>query len=343
MRDLIVLRGKSIRFLGYGLSLCILVGLLVYYVFSSSRIQTYRQSRILLDTVVDITVACSDEKLANQAISEAFYEMQRVEALFDKYHENSQIAMINQGDRHETIVLTPEVHTLVQRSLDYSLLTDGLFDITIGGLVDLWGIGTSHEQVPDTSSLQNILPYISYKQVSIHPDNSISLQSPNTSLDLGGIAKGYSIDRAIRILEQHQIANALVNAGGDIRCIGNKPDGTPWRIGIKHPRKEGIFGIVELEHAAVATSGDYERFFIHERTRYHHLLDPRTGMPARECQSVTIIAQTAEQADTLATAVFVMGPDRGLAFIERQEDVEGMIIQASGEVIVSSGFTFQPM
>ena len=336
MRDHIALPGKTTRILGISLLLCILVGLLLYYIQSTSKIRTYRQSRILLDTVVDMIVAGSDEQQADQAMMAAFREMQRIESLLSKYQENSQIAIVNQSARNEPVFLSPETYGLVQRSLDYSILTDGLFDITIGGLVDLWGIGTSHEQIPDDFNVQDILPYISYKYVTMHPGNGISLRYPQVSLDPGGIAKGYSIDRAIQVLEQHHITSALVNAGGDIRCIGEKPDETPWRIGIKHPRKEGMFGVVELRNTAVATSGDYERFFIHEGTRYHHLLDPRTGMPARECQSVTILAQTAEKADTLATAVFIMGPIRGLEFLEKHADLEGMIIQADGEAIVSS-------
>jgi len=342
MRDQIALPGNTRRVLGLSLLFCIAAGLILYHGHSASRLRTYRQSRILLDTVVDIIVASSDEQQANQAILSAFREMERIENVLSKYRTDSQIALVNRKTRGEPVPLSAEVYGLIQRSLDYSILTDGFFDITIGGLVDLWGIGTSYEHVPDRSSLRDILPYISYKYVRMRPKRSIALRYPQVSLDLGGIAKGYSIDRGIQMLEQHHITSALINAGGDIRCIGMKPDGTPWRIGIKHPRKEGMCGVIELHNAAVATSGDYERFFIHEGTRYHHLLDPQTGMPARGCRSVTILAQTAEKADVLATAVFIMGPSRGLAFLEEQGDVEGMIIQADGEAVVSSGFTFQP-
>jgi thiamine biosynthesis lipoprotein len=161
-------------------------------------------------------------------------------------------------------------------------------------------------------------------------------------VDLGGIAKGYSIDRAIATLRQHNIQQALVNAGGDIRCLGAKLDGTPWRIGIQHPRGTGIIGVVELQDAAITTSGDYERMFVQDGVRYHHLFDPQTGRPARGCQSVTILTALAEAADVYSTAVFVMGPERGLAFIERHPELEGMIIQADGEMIMSSGFTYTP-
>jgi thiamine biosynthesis lipoprotein len=169
------------------------------------------------------------------------------------------------------------------------------------------------------------------------------------SLDLGGIAKGYSIDRALHVLQQSGIQQALVNAGGDIRCLGTKPDGSPWRIGIQHPRRPGVLGVVELQNAAITTSGDYERFFVrddastHEEVRYHHLLDPQTGMPARGCQSVTILTKTAEAADVYSTAVFIMGPEQGLAFIEEDPDLEGMIVRADGGIVTSSGFRYTPV
>ncbi len=321
---------------------CLLLGGSIYRFVLVSDVRTYHQSRILLDTIVDLTVASSNEHAARQAMAAAYNEMQRLENLLSKYRQESQIYAINQGAGNAVIQVADEVRALLQRSQQYSRQTDGLFDITIGPLIDLWGIGTEHERIPDETELQQILPYINYTAIELRNDQGISVKRPDVRLDLGGIAKGYSIDRAIEILEQQHITSALLNAGGDIRCIGSKPDGTPWRIGIKHPRKEGILGVVELRDTAVATSGDYERFFVHEGIRYHHLLDPRTGMPVRDCQSVTILAQTAEMADALATAVFIMGPRQGKQFIEEQEGIEGMIIRADGEVILSSGFSFQP-
>jgi thiamine biosynthesis lipoprotein len=166
---------------------------------------------------------------------------------------------------------------------------------------------------------------------------------PGMVIDLGGIAKGYAIDRGIEVLRERGVTMALMNAGGDLRCLGTKADGTPWRIGVQNPReKTSIVGVIKVSDGAVATSGDYERYFLQDGVRYHHLLDPATGMPARACQSVTIVAQTAEMADVMATAVFVMGPERGLAFIRDHPDIEGMIIRADGEMLFSEGFVFQP-
>lgn len=342
MQNHIVHSSRRVQLIFLSLACCVVLGLLFYQRVFVSHVKTYRQSQILLDTVVDLIAASSDEAQAQKAISAAYAEMRRLEELLSKYRTESQIYAINQGAGQHFVPLDDEVQALIQRSLQYSVLTDGLFDITIGALVELWGIDTEHERIPADTEIQQILPSINYKHIQIEKDKGVYLRHPQTALDLGGIAKGYSIDRAIEILQIHNIESVLLNAGGDIRSIGSKPDGTPWRIGIKHPRKEGILGVVELHNAAIATSGDYERYFTHEGTRYHHLLDPRTGRPVRQCQSATILAQTAEIADVLATAVFIMGPIQGLAFIEEQADIEGMIVRADGEILLSSGFSFQP-
>jgi thiamine biosynthesis lipoprotein len=334
--------GKTIKILLISIFACIFLGLVVIYqVKSVPKAQLYRQSQFLLDTVVDMTVVSSSERNALDAMSAAYAEMHRLEGLLSRYHSESQIYAINQAAGQEIFLVDREVRDILNRSLQYSMLTDGLFDITIGALIDVWGIGTEHERVPDEVELQRVLPYINYKYVDIQSDQEVSLRYPEIKLALGGIAKGYSVDRAIEILQRYDIKSALLNAGGDIRCIGIKPDGTPWRIGVKHPREAGILGAVELQNAAIATSGDYERYFIHQGTRYHHIFHPQTGMPTRECQSVTIVAQTAEVADVLATAVFVMGPVRGREFIEEQTDVEGMIVRDDGEIISSSGFSLE--
>lgn len=334
--------GKTVKILFAGLVVCSIISAIVISRGKAGP-KLYRQSEFLLNTLVEITVASLNEQDAEQAISAAFEEMRRVEALLTRYRSDSQITRINQlAGEDQFVPVNREVRDILQRSLHYSVLMDGLFDITVGPLIDLWGIGTDHERIPEVSKLQQVLQQIDYRNVEIRDEQGVRLRYPEMTLDLGGIAKGYSIDRGIEVLQSHNITSALLNAGGDIRCIGTKPDGTPWRIGIRHPRKQNeILGVFELRDNAVATSGDYERFFVHQGIRYHHIFVPDTGMPARECQSVTILTDTAEKADVLATSVFIMGPQQGIAFIEEQTDVEGMIIRADGEIIQSSGFSFE--
>ncbi|PID57403.1 hypothetical protein CSB45_07730 [candidate division KSB3 bacterium] len=305
-------------------------------------VHTHRQTRLLLNTVVELIINSADEAQAQKAMEAAFAEIQRIEVLMSRDKEGSQIRLINQYAGQKAVQVSDEVKEVLERSLMYARQTDGLFDIRIGPLVELWGIGTEHEQIPLRGAIDSAIAHISTLQIAIRPNGEVFLDDPHGSLDIGGIAKGYSVDRAIEVLKQHGITRALLNAGGDIRCIGAKAEGSPWRIGVKHPRDEGILAVIELQDMAVATSGDYERFFLQENLRYHHLLDPRNGFPARGCRSVTIVASTTAQADAMATAVFIMGPQHGLEFIEAQGDIEGMIVDADGKIVSSSGFSFQP-
>lgn len=307
------------------------------------------QSRFLLDTIIDITVVSRRESTANAAIEAGFAEIERLEALLSSYVPESQIAAINrQAGQPEAVEVDAEVAALVQRAATYTAQTAGMFHLAVGPLVALWGIGTEHEGVPGDDELARVLRLIDENAVRV-TETSVQLTRPGMMLDLGGIAKGYAIDRAVAVMQEHGIRQALVNAGGDIRCLGAKPDGTPWRIGVQHPRENGLLGVVELQDGAITTSGDYERFFLQdgassgEDVRYHHLFDPRTGMPARECRSVTILTRTAEAADAYATAVFIMGPVRGLTFIEEHSELEGMIVRADGSVVTSSGFRYAPV
>jgi thiamine biosynthesis lipoprotein len=298
----------------------------------------------MLDTLVEITVASRNEQEAHKAMSAAYEEIQRIETLLSRYYTESQIYKVNQLAGEEAVGVDLEVAEIVRRSLRYAELTDGAFDITIGPVIDLWGIGTEHERVPEDLELRHILQYVDYRKIDIRGEQEIRLREPGMKLDVGGIAKGYAVDRAIDVLQHHNITSVLLNAGGDIRCIGTKPDGTPWRIGIQDPRKGSeILGIVPLQDVAIATSGDYERFFFQDTIRFHHIFSPHTGIPARGCQSVTILAKRAEVADVFATAAFIMGPQRGLKFIEERPDIEGMIIRSDGEILTSSGFSFEPV
>ena len=322
------------------------VGVLIFWAYSQGKAapQLYRQSQFLLDTLVEISVLSLDEHAAHQAIGAAYTEISRIEFLLSRYAPESQISLVNQAaGKEQFIPVTQEVYAIVQRSLHYADISGGVFDITIGPVIDVWGIGTQHERIPNQEELQKLLQLVDYRKITLAPEQGIRLSDPAMTLDLGGIAKGYAIDQASAVLRQQGVMMALVNAGGDIRCLGTKADGTPWRIGIQDPRKStAIIGVIHVSDAAVATSGDYERYFVQEGIRYHHLFDPATGMPARECQSVTIVAPTAEQADALATAVFVMGPERGLAFLNEQADIEGMIVRADGKLLFSDGFALQP-
>lgn len=340
----VVVRGKTTRrVLIAGVVLAAVFG---GWVLSQGYLtpKLYQQSQFLLDTFVEISVFSPNEHAARKAIAAAYAEIARIETLLSRYRSESQISFINQSaGKEQFIPVTSEVSTIVARALQYTDMTGGAFDITVGPLINAWGIGTQRERIPEAEELQQLLELVAVGNVELDPEQGIRLRAPEMIIDLGGIAKGYAIDRGIEVLREQGITMALINAGGDLRCLGLKADGTSWRIGIQDPRdKARISGIITISDEAVATSGDYERYFIRDGVRYHHIFSPETGRPVRECQSVTILAPTAEAADVMATAVFVMGPERGLAFMNEQPEIEGMIVRADGELLFSKGFAFQP-
>lgn len=300
--------------------------------------QLFKRHRLLMGTLVEISVVERDEDEVAAAIDDAFAEMKRIEGLMSRWIAESEVSKINGLAAIRPTRVSPEVLKVIRRAGEISKASGGYFDISIGGLLDLWGFEGDGGRVPGKNEVDEALCSVGYK--GIHVDvtaSSVELRRKGMRIDLGGIAKGYAVDRAFEVLASRGYGNLIVNAGGDMRVGGKKPKG-PWIIGIQDPRdRSRMLATLDASDVCVATSGDYERYFTVEGKRYHHLLDPFTGFPARGCRSVTILAKDALSADALATAVFVMGPKRGLDLIERMEEVEGLIISSDGEMIVSEG------
>jgi len=228
-----------------------------------------------------------------------------------------------------------EVLTL---GLEISRKSGGAFDMTLGKLKTLWAFDKEAPTLPNAAELSAALSGVGPKALSLE-GQQLRKASPQLQLDLGGIAKGYAVDRAIAILRQHGVANAAVNAGGDMYLLGQRQE-RAWRIGIQHPREEeGVLETVQISNRAVVTSGDYERFFEKDGVRYHHIFNPQTGMPARDCQSVTIVTDSVALGDALATAVFVLGPKAGLTLLEEFPQAEGLVVAADGSRHSSPGWT----
>ncbi|MCH8157366.1 MAG: FAD:protein FMN transferase, partial [Nitrospinae bacterium] len=235
---------------------------------------------------------------------------------------------------------------VVRRGIHWSELSAGAMDITIGPAVALWNFDVETASPPDAKALEEAVRLIHYQDISIG-NGTLQLNRKGMSLHLGAMGKGYAVDRAVDVLKKFGIENGLVNAGGDLMAFGtrdDRQDGTQaWRIGLQHPRSpEKMIASLDLSDRAVATSGDYQRYFIRDGIRYHHILDPQTGLPARSAMSATVVASSATDADALATALFVLGPDRGIALIDSLDGVEGMILSASGDAHFSSGFRNLP-
>lgn len=300
------------------------------------RPQWLQRSQLLMGTVVEITVL-AQPAAGEAAIDAAFAEMRRIEELMSSHVEQSDVWRISHGPG--PIKVSEETAAVLQEGLQIARQSHGAFDMTLGRLIRLWGIETDTPHLPTAAELQDALKGVGPGALGLQ-GRQVSKTEPQLMVDLGGIAKGYAIDRAIDLLAQAGIHQASVNAGGDIRLLGRHGD-RPWKIGIQHPRQpEQLLTTLELESRAVVTSGDYERFFERDGVRYHHLFDPQTGRPARKCQSVTVVTDRAMVADALATAAFVLGPRAGMALL-RQQGAEGIIVAADGSVTATAGLQSQ--
>lgn len=292
------------------------------------------RTALIMGTVVDVRAYGEEDTQLEKAVAAAFDEMSRVEQLFSSHIAESEISRLSAAT--ESLSLSPEVIDLLQMGQKISSDTSGAFNLCLGALKDLWQIEGEKPHIPSDQELSAVLKKTGTGALTIVGDKVIKSRA-DIKIDLGGIAKGYAVDRAVSVLRQAGVTSATVNAGGDIALLGDK-QGRPWRIGIQHPRQTNdLLVTLQLKDQAVVTSGDYERYFERDGIRYHHIFDPATGQPARQCQSVTVVAATAASADALATAAFVMGPDAGLIFLENLADVEGLLVSSDGKLLKTSG------
>jgi len=301
------------------------------------ELQLFQQTRSIMDTTVTIAVYSPDENEAEQAIGNTFEEIEKVDSLMSPSKEESQLNLLNKEAKLQGT--DPAFIYVLERSIYYSEISGGAFDISIQPVLDLWkskfSPGGSYKP-PTPEELNETLELVNYSKIRIE-DGNVTLQ-PGMKMAVGGIAKGYSVDMAIESLEADGIENAFVNAGGDGKYIGQKPDGTAWVVGLQNPDKnEEYVTAIRAENVAVATSGNYERYF-NESAKVSHISDPRTGYPSTSLISSTVIAKNAIDADAFATAVFVLGEEEGLKMIETVEGVECMIITEDRRLVYSSGF-----
>jgi len=307
-----------------------LISALLLLINCSSRdqIQPYERTRVMMDTFVQISIYDQNRpvKELEQIVDLAFKRIEEIDRITNNYDESSFISLVNREAGKNAIALDTVLYELIIASDSVYKLSDGAFDITIETVKRLWNFTQDNPRIPGDSLLQLKLQWVGTHHIKIDNYN-IRFNSPEVKIDLGAIAKGYAIDQAIQVLTENGITDAMVNGGGDLRTICSDLTTGKRRVWIKHPRKPDVlFGYFKMDEGSVATSGDYERYFTYDSVRYHHILDPKTGYPARDCVSVTIQAPTATEADGLATAVFVLGLNRGLELIERLPDVEGIII-----------------
>ncbi len=280
------------------------------------------RSALIMGTVVDVRVYGEDEKRLEKALDEAFAEMSRVEQIFSNHIASSEISQLSAAT--EPLVLSLETVALLKRGQQIALQSSGAFDMTLGAVKKLWNIENNRSRIPTAEELADALEGTGSGALVID-GTEVRKARAGIMVDLGGIAKGYAVDQAVRKLREYGVRSATVNAGGDIRLLGDK-NGQPWRIGIQHPRQQdALLLTLKVKDQAVVSSGDYERFFEFNGVRYHHIFDPASGRPARQCQSVTVVADDAASADALATAAFVLGPVDGLKLLEDLPGLKGLL------------------
>jgi thiamine biosynthesis lipoprotein len=279
--------------------------------------------------------------ICKKAVKAAFDEYRRMQSISDHFNPDSQISKINDMAGIQKVKVDPDLIAMIQHSIELSKKEDGAFDITVGALTDLWGIGHKGTFVPTQQEINKVLPLVNYRLIDVDSKNdTVFLRKKGMKLDMGGVAKGFTLNKAIKILKSYGIKSALINDGGDIRVIGTKPDGTPWRIGVQDPRKsDGIIATIPMtEWDTTFTSGDYQRFFIKDGVRYAHIIDPKTGKQPRKLSSVTLIYKDAGAIDNISSSgFFVLGVKKGLEVLKQFPGVEAIFVTLDGKVIVTPG------
>lgn len=285
---------------------------MLYLFFLNCQQNTaYEYRAFLLGANCEVKYYLKDTSRAESIQKEIDAELVRLDSLLNRF---SDISLVSELNRTGRVWVPEDIRYLFFLSDSVSRLTDGLFDISVAPLIQFWGYYDHEFAHPDTTQILNILPVIDYRKISLQ-DDSIIL-APGMIVDLGGIAQGYAADCVADILRNHKVQSALINIGGEIVVLGKSPGARSWRIGIKNPRGEGLVETIELEEFALSTSGDYEKFFIVGNKKYPHIINPKTGFPAREFASVTIFTERAAVADAMATAVCIMGPEKGTEFLD---------------------------
>jgi thiamine biosynthesis lipoprotein ApbE len=295
-----------------------------------------KETRVLMDTFCEISCYGQDRDKAIAAIDEAFKEMQRIERTFSKFDENSEVSNINRSAGLGKIGVSKEVFNLTQESIYYSQVSGGAFDITVAPLMEIWGFVRRHKVIPGKDAMEAALRPVGYKNIELDSEKlSIRFLNKGTKIDFGGIAKGYAVDRAKDVLLSHGIRNALINLGGNMFASGAAPGKKAWKIGVQDPRNKGnLLQAFELTDMAISTSGNYERFFEIGGKKYSHIINPVTGEPCQGIISVTVVADSAEKADALSTAIFVMGQEKGLGLARTIKDIKVLILREDGEIIL---------
>ena len=304
----------------------------------ASQAEWVYKTGAIMGTEISVYLWHDDGVVGEQAAAAVMVEMRRIDQWLSPWIESSELYKVNQQAGSAPVAISEPLADLIARSIYYSELSGGAFDITFAS------VGFSYDYrakvQPSDADRERLLPAINYKLLTLDRDKlTLAFGHPDIRIDLGGIAKGYAVDRAVEVLQGFGVTHATVSAGGDSRLLGDKR-GRPWVVGVKNPRNEKAMALkLPLDNTAISTSGDYERFFVDEATgeRIHHIINPQTGKATRGITSVTVLGQQGFDTDPLSTTIFVLGVVKGLALIEQLPDFDAIIIDSSGKLHFSSG------
>ncbi len=308
--------------------------LVLFAVSACERPRSLHQSQWIMGTIVEISWIGLPS--SGKVVERAFEAIKSVDHVMNPDKPGSELARINAHAGKGPLFVSPFICKVIHEGLCIGRETGGAFDITMGPLIRLWGWDTPSPHLPPRNAVMKALKKTGIDKVVCDPTrHQITLRSTGMALDLGGIAKGFAVDRAAKVLISQKIHDFIVNAGGDLYAAG-APPGRKWRIGIQDPDDpKAVFAIVPLSDRAIATSGDYERYFFRTHVRYHHILDPKTGYPARGLRSVSVLAKTTMEADALATALFVLGKGKAIRWLAKHPEYQAVLVDDTRRVYAS--------
>ncbi|EDS76760.1 FAD:protein FMN transferase [Clostridium massiliodielmoense] len=316
----------------------IIVSSLLFSGCMKDEIKPISKDGLFLGTICKITVY---DKVSPSVLDKAYARVNEIQNEMSINKASTEITNINSSSGKNYVKVSSDVFEVINRSLYYSSISEGKFDISIGCIDKLWNIGTDKARIPSQNEITSKLPLVNYKNILINKkDSSVMLKNKGMLIDLGAIAKGYAGDEVKKVLKKNGVSHAVINLGGNIVTMGNKPDGDQWKIGVKDPFMPDAnpWATISISDKSIVTSGIYERFFEKNGKRYHHILNPKTGYPIdNSLVSVSIICDKSINADGLSTTIFSMGLDKGLKLIESIKDTEAIFVTKNHDVYISSG------
>lgn len=320
--------------------ICIILSLSAQFAFSQ-ELKSVKKQFHAMGSAFEITAVSYDAQLCERSIEAAIQEIDRIERSISSWDPGSQTSEINANAGIKPVSVDDELFELIRRCQKIARLTNGAFDISYASMDRIWTFDGSEHSAPDSQMIANSVKHIGFDKIKLNEESrTVFLPEKGMKIGFGGIGKGFAAMSASRVMREMDVAGGIVNAGGDLYAWGQSGGNEDWSIAIADPKEKGaMIGYLELSDQAIVTSGDYERYVVIDGRRYAHIIDPRTGWPASGLKSVSIICPDAELADALATAVFVMGKENGLYFINQLSNVECLLIDDKDQISTSENLS----